>query len=65
MFNPAKKIIIKINASNIALDVILSQLDEKDRLYPVMFYFRKFTILELFYNIYDKELSTTINIFKV
>ena len=45
MFDPAKKIIIKIDISRIALGAILSQLNEKDRLYPVIFYFKKFTTL--------------------
>ena len=33
MFNPAKKIIIETDINKIALDAILSQLDEKNRLY--------------------------------
>ena len=65
MFNPKKKIIIEIDTSKIALNAILSQLDKKDRLYPVIFYSRKFTTLELNYNIYDKELLIIINSFKI
>ena len=55
MFDPVKKIIIKIDINKIALGSILSQPDEKKRLYPVIFYFRKFTISELNYDIYDKK----------
>ena len=65
IFNPAKKIIIEIDISRIALGAILSQLDEKDRLYPIVFYFRKFTALELNYNMYDKKLLIIINSFKI
>ena len=55
MFNPVKKIMVEIDASRIALGVILSQPDEKKRLYPIIFYFRKFTAPELNYDIYDKK----------
>ena len=65
MFNPKKKIIIKIDASRIVLNAILNQLNKKDRLYPIIFYSRKFTILKLNYNIYDKELLAIINNFKI
>ena len=56
MFNPVKKIIIEININRIALNARLSQSDKKNRLYPIIFYSKKFTIPELNYNIYDKEL---------
>ena len=65
MFNFVKKIIVEIDTNRIALGAILSQLDEKDRLYPVIFYFRKFITRELNYNIYDKKLLTIINSFKI
>ena len=65
MFNPKKKIIVEIDISRIALSAILSQLDKENRLYPITFYSRKFTILELNYNIHDKELLVIINSFKV
>ena len=65
MFNPKKKIIIEIDTNEIALGAILSQLDKKNRLYPVTFYSRRFTILELNYNIYDKELLAIVDNFKI
>ena len=65
MFNPVKKIIIEIDTNRIALRSILSQLDEKDRVYPVTFYFKKFTTLELNFNIYDKDLLVIVNSFKI
>ena len=65
IFNPAKKIMVEINTNRIALSATLSQLNKKDRLYPIILYFRKFTILELNYNIHDKELLIIIDNFKV
>ena len=65
MFNPVKKIIIEIDINKIVLNSMLSQPDEEKRLHPVIFYFRKFTVPELNYDIYDKELLTIINSFKI
>ena len=65
MFNLVKKIIIETDISRIALESILNQLNKKNRLYPVIFYSRKFTILKLNYNIHDKELLAIINSFKI
>ena len=65
MFNPVKKIIIEIDISRIVLGLILNQPDKKKRLYPVIFYFRKFTASELNYDIYDKKLLTIVDSFKV
>ena len=65
MFNLVKKIIIEIDVSKIALNIILSQPDEERRLHPVIFYFRKFTSPELNYNIYDKKLLAIVDSFKI
>ena len=65
IFDPAKKIMIEIDANKIALSSILNQLDEKKRLYPIIFYSRKFTAPELNYDIYDKKLLTIVNSFKI
>ena len=65
MFNLVKKIIIEIDTNKIALDSILSQLDEEKRLHSIIFYFKKFIAPELNYDIYDKELLTIINNFKI
>ena len=64
-FNPVKKIILETEINRIFLGAILSQQDEKDRLYPIIFYFKKFTAPELNYNIYDKELLAIVNSFKI
>ena len=65
MFNPAKKIIVEIDVNKIALNSILSQPDEEKRLYPVIFYSRKFTAPEINYDIHDKELLAIVDSFKV
>ena len=65
IFNPAKKIIVEIDTNRIVLGSILSQPDEKKRLYPIIFYSRKFTAPELNYDIYDKELLSMVDSFKI
>ena len=65
IFNPAKKIIVEIDINKIALNSILNQPDEEKRLYPIIFYSRKFTAPELNYDIYDKKLLTIVNNFKI
>ena len=65
IFDLAKKIIIEIDISRIVLNSILSQPDEKKRLYPIIFYFRKFITSKLNYDIYDKELLTIVDNFKI
>ena len=65
IFNFAKKIIIEIDANRIILGLILSQSDEKKRLYSVIFYSRKFIAPELNYDIYDKKLLAIVSSFKI
>ena len=65
MFDPAKKIMVEIDASRIALGSILNQSDEKNRLYPIIFYSRKFTAPKLNYDIHDKKLLAIVNSFKI
>ena len=65
IFDLVKKIIIEIDTSKIALSSILNQPDEKKRLYPIIFHFRKFIAPELNYDIHDKELLTIVDSFKI
>ena len=65
IFDSVKKIIIETDASKIVLNSILNQLDEKKRLYPVIFYSKKFTAPKLNYDIYDKKLLAIVDSFKV
>ena len=64
LFNPSRKIIIKINTSDYALKVILSQKGLDKKFYPVVFYSRKFTPAEMSYKIHNKELLVIIKAFK-
>ena len=65
MFNLVKKIIVEIDTSRIVLSLKLSQFDEKKRLYPIIFYFRKFIASELNYDIYNKKLLAIVDSFKI
>ena len=56
---------VEIDASIIALGAILNQLDKKNRLYSIIFYSRKFTILKLNYNLYDKKLLAIVESSKI
>ena len=64
MFELEKPITLETDASDGAIRVYLSQLDEKGRLYLVAFYSRKLNSAELNYKIYDKELLAIIDVFK-
>ena len=56
---------IETDINRIILGSILSQLDKKKRLYPIIFYFRKFTASKLNYDIHDKKLLTIVDNFKI
>ena len=64
LFNPFRKIIIEINASDYALRVILSQKGLNEKFHLIAFYSRKFTPAEMNYKIHDKELLAIIKAFK-
>ena len=65
IFNPVKKIIVETDTNKIALGSILNQPNEKKRLYPITFHFKKFTTPELNYDIYNKKLLVIVNNFKI
>ena len=56
---------VETDANKIALSSILNQPDEKKRLYPIIFYSRKFTVPKLNYDIYNKKLLAIVNNFKI
>lgn len=56
--------LVKTDASDFALEAILSQPDSADTLHPVAFYLRKFTAAEINYKFYDKELLAIIIAFE-
>jgi len=64
IYNPKKLTILKINASDYAIEACLNQSDEKDRLHPVAYYSRKIMPPELNYNIHNKELLAIVTTLK-
>ena len=61
--DPEKSYILETDASDYAIkDILKQKVDEK--LYPVIFYLRKFTDAKLNYEIYDKKLLAIIAILK-
>jgi len=57
-------VIIESDASDFAIGAVLSQRDEKGRLHPVAFHSRKFQLVEINYEIHDKELRAIVDAFK-
>jgi len=51
---------LKINTSDYTIRACLNQPDKKERLYSIIYYFRKITPSELNYNIHDKELLAIV-----
>ena len=55
---------LETNASNFAKGSILSQAEPDRKWYSLVFYLKKFSLMEINYDIYDKEISIIINSFK-
>ncbi len=53
-----------MDASDFALDMVLSQHGKDVRLHPVVFLSRKFLAMEINYEIHDKELLAIMNAFE-
>ena len=56
---------METDASDYALTAILSIFNEENKVHPVAFHFHTFTITELNYDIYDKELLAIFEAFKI
>ena len=56
---------MKTNVFNYALTTILSIVNEENKVHPVIFHFYTFTIAELNYNMYNKELLAIFETFKI
>jgi hypothetical protein len=56
--------IVETNASDFALGGILSQTAKDKKLPPNTFHSRKFSLAEINYKIYDKELLAIVDCFK-
>ena len=59
------QLIIETNALDYALTVILSIVNEENKVYPVAFHCCTFTTEELNYNMHDKELLAIFEAFKI
>ena len=64
MFESEKFITLKTNASNQAIEACINQSDDKKRLHLIAFHSRKFTDVELNYEIHDKKLLIIVDSFK-
>jgi len=56
---------VETNALDYALAAILSIVNKDNEVHPVAFHSHTFTAAELNYNIYDKELLTIFEAFKI
>ena len=63
-FDPEAEVVVEADASDRALGACLSQKHDDGKWHPVAFFSRKFSLVELNYNIYDKELLAIIYAFK-
>ena len=59
----SKPFFTEINASDFALGAVLSQLGGREKLHPVVFHSRKFSVAEINYKVHDKELLTIVDSF--
>lgn len=64
MFDLEQKIILETDTSNFAIRACLRQLNKQGKLRPVIYYLRKLSLVELNYNIYNKELLAIVIVFK-
>ena len=64
MFNLERPITLEIDTLDRAIGACLSQPDDSGKMYLVVSYSRKFTRLELNYEIYDKELIAIVDAFR-
>ena len=64
IYDPDKPTEVETDALGFALRACLSQPNKEGRWHLVAFYSRKFTPVELNYNIHDKELLAIVSAFK-
>ena len=62
---PDTQLIVETDALDYALAAILSIVNEDNEVHPVAFYSRTFTVAELNYDTYDKELLAIFEAFKI
>ena len=62
---PNAQLIMKTNTLDYALTAVLSIINEENKVHLVAFHFYTFTIVELNYDIYNKELLAIFEAFKI
>ena len=62
---PDAQLIVETNASDYTLTVILSIVNEDNKVYLVAFHSRTFTVVELNYDTHNKELLAIFEAFKI
>ena len=62
---PGAQLIVKTDALDYALTAILSIVNEDNKVHPVAFHSRTFTVVELNYNTHNKELLAIFEVFKI
>jgi hypothetical protein len=62
--NSSKPFILEANVLDFALGSVLSQYDEDGQLHPIAYCSRKFSTIEINYEIHDKKLLAIIDTFK-
>jgi hypothetical protein len=63
-FDPERKFVVEIDASNLTVMGILSQSDNDSILHSVAYCSRKYSLMEINYEIHDKELLAIFHAFK-
>jgi hypothetical protein len=64
-YSPECQCIVKTDASDFALGAVMSQKGSDDKLHPIAYHSRKFSPVEINYEIYDKELLAVVDSFKI
>jgi hypothetical protein len=59
-----KTVFLEVDTLDFAIDLVLSQYGENGRLHPIAYRSRKFSTIEINYEIHDKELLAIIDTFE-
>jgi hypothetical protein len=65
IFDLEKEVTVKTDASDKAIEGYLKQKDEDGKLYPIVYYSRKMTRLELNYDVHNKEILAIVVCLKI
>ena len=64
LFNQIKDVVVKTDSSNYISASVMFQYNNKEVLYPIIFFSKKLLVTKYNYKIYNKELLTIIYYFK-